>query len=83
MNKNKKMIFTIFITGLIILLGAIIINYIANTLNIITWYEYINIIINNGFIESFKIIKYSIIFLYIVYPLYLGLLAYFSIKIFS
>jgi len=71
----------ILITGFGILIGAILINYIATTLNLSTWYDFLTDIEKVGFLQSIKnqdII--SIIFMLLIYPLLLGTIAYYIIR---
>ncbi len=63
----------IFLLGIGILLGAILLNRIANFFGFITWYEF--------FKNPSKINFISYIWLFIFYPLGLGLIAYFVIKL--
>lgn len=63
--------------GLAILIAAIILNYLANTLNIMTWYSFIEELKQGRGIKNFI----SGIFLFIIYPLILGLVAYFAMKL--
>lgn len=68
-------IIQLFVLGLIILLGAIVINLAASKFRILTWYSYIQIIHKHGLLGSFKQTKFSLIFLYLIYPLLLGILS--------
>ncbi|MFT4282967.1 MAG: hypothetical protein ACMXX6_00925 [Candidatus Woesearchaeota archaeon] len=81
MKINKQKMLTIFFTGIIILITAILINLIANYLNIITWYEYIQNIVDLGFVEASKNSGLSLIFLYLIYPFLLGYAAYTGLKL--
>lgn len=75
---QMKEIVTIFILGLIILFGAIIINLLASFLGITTWYTLLNAVSEKGIIEFFKQGFVSSIYLYFIYPLILGLLGYYG-----
>jgi hypothetical protein len=71
---------TMFLLGILILLGAIIINVVASLLGIIGWYSYIDMIRAEGFLSATKNVGIlSILFMYIIYPLLLGLIAKYSI----
>jgi len=71
----------ILITGFGILIGAILINYIATTLNLSTWYDFLTDIEKVGFLESIKNQNFaSIIFMLLIYPLLLGTIAYYIIR---
>ena len=75
MNK----ILGIFLIGIVILIGAIIINVIAKYLDIDSWFDFIEKINKNGFKNSIgdtSIISY--VFMFIIYPFLLGVLGYYS-----
>lgn len=73
-----KTTFKILLTGFIILAGAIILNMLANFLGITTWHEFIS----QSSIEkqSSQTGILSLIFLFIIYPFTLGLIAYLFLK---
>jgi hypothetical protein len=74
---NIEIIGKIIILGYVILASAIILNVIANAINIATWYELIENIMQKGIIDAItkqKII--STIFQFIIYPAILGVVAY-------
>ena len=69
------MILKIFIIGIAILVTAIVLNIIAKLLNVSTWYDFIqNKTINNPL---------EIIWLFVIYPFVLGLVAYIMNKVLS
>lgn len=69
------MILKIFIIGIAILVTAIVLNIIAKLLNVSTWYDFIqNKTLNNPL---------EIIWLFIIYPFVLGLVAYGINKVLS
>jgi hypothetical protein len=61
-------IFSIFLIGVVILIGAILLNGIAKELGIKTWYDFLT----NPKSTSFL----SYLWLMIIYPLGLGILGY-------
>jgi hypothetical protein len=76
------MIFKVFIVGWGILITAIILNIVALRLGITTWYPFLDEVNKMGFYKSF--LKLSIIskaFLFVIYPLGLGVVAYFIFKL--
>ena len=74
---NIELIGKIIILGYAILASAIILNVIANTLNIATWYELITNMTQKGIINAIKQQKIiSTIFQFIIYPAILGFSAY-------
>lgn len=78
-----KKFFQIFITGLGILLVAIVLNFLANYLGIETWYTFLGSIQKKGFLRVTKDNWLSLIFLILIYPFILGLTAYYILKIFN
>ena len=76
-----NLLFQIFIAGLAILIVAIIINILANIIGIETWYGFINRIQRDGFLNSIMEVRYHLIFLLIIYPFVLGLVAHYFFKI--
>ena len=70
-----------YIMGLVILVIAIILNLIANTLKITMWFTYLPMIKEVGFFKaSIEVGILSILFMYVIYPLLLGLSAYITIS---
>jgi hypothetical protein len=67
--------FIIFITGLIILIGAILLNALAHKLKLKTWYEFVK--------QRRDTSVVSYVWLYVLYPGALGLLAYWSFVLFG
>lgn len=66
-------ILIIIITGYAILIGAMLLNWLAVKFGLMTWYDV--------FKSSKKLNSISIIWLFLIYPASLGLIAYFSIYI--
>ncbi len=62
-------IILIYCLGLSLVLGAIILNYLAGYLGLTTWYNFLN--------QSTKTDLTSYLWLFILYPICLGLLSYF------
>ncbi len=73
----------IYIIGLSILLIAIIANIIAGRLNIMTWYDYIGNISKQGVgaVNGMSIV--DALWLFIFYPLFLGLGYYLGHKLYT
>ena len=71
MNK----ILGIFLIGIIILIGAVIMNILASVLKIDTWFSFIDKIGNN---QTNQVSLISYVFLFLIYPFILGLLGYFA-----
>lgn len=71
----------IFIVGWIILVVAIFINYIAGKFGIATWYGFVETIEKYGIMEGMKRVGLvSALFLFVVYPFFLGVAAFFSLR---
>ena len=70
-------IWQIFLVGLAILAGAILINSIANYFSISTWYSFASSINEAGFFQAFKNEGFDLIWLFLIYPLLLGLIGYY------
>ena len=69
------MITSIYIHGLFILFVAIVINIIVKYFKICTWYDFTKSIQLKGFKKTIGSLKYYDIFwLYILYPMILGLI---------
>lgn len=74
----------VFLTGIIILVGAILINAIASTMGITTWFSFIDMTKSDGLSSAFREAGFlSWIFLFIVYPLLLGSLAWIGFRYLS
>ena len=64
----------LLITGYIILIVAIFANIIANYLNILSWYKFLNLIISEGVKETiFSISIFDFFWLFIIYPTILSI----------
>lgn len=74
-------IIKIILTGFAILITAIILNVLANILKITTWYDVLNNITKHGISVLKQESITSIIFLIILYPAILGLVAYAIMKL--
>lgn len=59
--------------GLIILIGALLLNFIASRLSLSTWYDFVK--------EPKKADVLSLIWLFLIYPFSLGGIAYMALKI--
>jgi hypothetical protein len=69
------------IVGFGILAVAILVNFLAKILGLETWYSFIENLQKNGFSDILKTKGVHSFFLFIIYPLILGLAAYFFVKI--
>lgn len=63
----------IFLIGLIVLGGALLLNGFANVLGLKTWYDFVQSVQNTSF--------WSLLWLFVAYPLMLGVLAYIAMKL--
>lgn len=66
-------IFSVFAIGLLILFGAILLNYIAIILGLTSWYEFLKQPRYPGLLNLF--------WLFILYPFCLGVVAIYSTKL--
>lgn len=66
----------IYLTGILILIGAIVINSLATALHLPNWYAFLQKTSLSGFIEqAFRLPFFSALWLLIGYPFILGFLA--------
>ena len=71
------MILHMYLTGLAILVVAILVNGIAQALGVTTWYGFIEALVAQGIWGAIKSQGFgSLVFLFVVYPLILGLTGY-------
>lgn len=63
----------IYLSGLVVLVGAITINSLAKLIKLPTWYDFLN---------QPKLGFINILWLFIIYPLFLGLLVFLARKYF-
>lgn len=82
-NILKKMILNAYLVGITILVTAIIYNIIFKKIKKDTWYDYINKIKQQGFINATKKQNLNLINLYLMYPLTLGIISYFLVLLLS
>lgn len=68
----------IFIVGLFILVGAVILNLLAGWIGLSTWYSFALSISNLGCSEAFKKEGFRLIWLFAAYPFLLGLIGYYA-----
>ena len=79
-----KKVLIIFVTGASVLLAAIIVNIIATWIGVITWYGFVEIVGEQGFLNAFeKAGLFSIVFLFLIYPLILGAIGYYTTSYFK
>ena len=79
-----KTIGIILLSGFIILIGAILVNLIAKSLELSTWFDFLEDIKNKGFSQTIKQIGFiSILYLILIYPFILGVLVWICFKLFK
>jgi hypothetical protein len=76
-------IFKIFSVGLGILLAAMVVNFLAKSTGLETWYSFIEQIQKSGLVNTLKSKWPHLIFLVFIYPFVLGLVGYFFFKLFE
>jgi len=70
-----------FVVGWIILIGAIVLNVLAGMLNLSTWYTFLQNISVNGAGQALRALRWlDGVFLFILYPLGLGGLAWVGLR---
>lgn len=75
------LVLKILLCGYVVLISAIVINILALRIGITTWYPFLNEVGKLGFIKAFiEISLISKIFLFIIYPLILGLSAFIILR---
>jgi hypothetical protein len=73
----------IYLSGLFVLVGAILINGLAGLLGLPTWYEFLSGAGQQGFWDALRALAFvQVIFLFVIYPSGLGLLVYAALRIF-
>lgn len=80
-KKAQNPLQLIFLTGLLILVTAIILNLLAQTLGLATWYSFLNQVQVTDLVSSLRSLSLlSSLFLFFVYPLLLGAIPYYFLK---
>lgn len=75
------LILKLFLAGWVILVAAILLNFLAIKFGISTWYPFTDSISKNGFLKVFKELSLvSKLFLFIIYPFLLGLSGFLVLK---
>ena len=78
-----NLILTIYGIGIFILVGAIIINIITGFIGIRGWYYFLSGLRKRGIKKMFKQLSvYDYIFMFVVYPLLLGLFGWLGFIVF-
>ena len=74
------LVINIIFSGFFLLFFAIIMNAIVQYLKIMTWYDFLMILKDNS--KSIKIRLIDYLWLFVGYPFLLGIIIYYSTKIF-
>ena len=70
-------ILKIYLAGLVVLVGAIVLNVLAGWLGLTTWYEFLRSVTQSGILEAVKALPiWDWLFLLAIYPACLGAFAY-------
>lgn len=78
------MLARLFVVGWVILIGAILLNGLAGILNLSTWYTFLQNISTHGVGQALRSLRWSDgLFLFILYPLGLGGLAWAGLRLAS
>ncbi len=79
-----KKVLIIFVTGASVLLTAIMVNIIATWMSLTTWYGFVDIVGEQGFLNGLeKAGLASILFLFLIYPFILGVVGYYTSSYFK
>ncbi|MEJ5309146.1 MAG: hypothetical protein WHX52_05205 [Anaerolineae bacterium] len=74
-------ILKIYLAGLVVLVGAIVLNVLAGWLGLTTWYDFLGAMAKNGVAEAIKALRvWDWLFLFAVYPASLGAFAYLILR---
>jgi len=70
-------ILKIYLAGLVVLVGAIVLNVLAGWLGLATWYEFLRSVAQLGVLEAIQTLHiWDWLFLLAIYPACLGAFAY-------
>ena len=70
-------ILKIYLAGLVVLVGAIVLNVLAGWLGLATWYEFLRSVTQSGILEAIQALHiWDWLFLLVIYPACLGAFAY-------
>lgn len=73
---------SVFLSGILVLIGALVFNILEHSLGISTWYTFSFAVAENGFGAALRQQSFlDILFLFFMYPLFLGFVAYWSLKL--
>lgn len=73
----------LYIIGIAILITAILANFLAAKIGLLSWYDFLNLLSNKGG-EGFVTVRFiDYLWLLLLYPLALGLGYWFGIKLFQ
>jgi hypothetical protein len=73
----------IYLSGIVVLVGAILINTLAGLLGLPTWYDLLKSAGEQGFLSALRALTVlQLLFLFILYPTGLGLLVLAALRIF-
>jgi hypothetical protein len=72
----------IYLGGILVLIGAILINLMAGLFGWTTWYGFLKLVGETGFAEALRTLSgIQLVFLFGLYPLGLGLIAFAALRI--
>ncbi|MBD3309997.1 hypothetical protein GF351_02150 [Candidatus Woesearchaeota archaeon] len=79
---NIHPVLQIFMVGAAILAGAIILNLLAGLIGVATWYTFAADMQYSGFFHALRKQGLNLLWLFVIYPLLLGLIGYYTAKVF-
>ena len=78
---DAKMLGVMFLSGIVILIGAIIVNIVAKRLDMKTWFDFLESIAQKGLGSALSQLNVaSVFYLFLIYPLALGFLVWLCVK---
>ena len=81
LKKKKSTVHVVFLNGIIILLTAIVLNFIAQSVGIETWYGLLENAVVVSFFPALKALDlFASIFLFFLYPFLLGTTSFLFLK---
>lgn len=74
-------ILKVYLAGVVVLVGAIVLNVLAGRLGLATWYDFLGSVTQSGTREAIKALRiWDWLFLPVIYPVCLGAFAYLVLR---
>jgi hypothetical protein len=73
-----------YLSGIVVLVGAILINSVAGLIGLPTWYDFLKSAGEQGFLTALRTLNVlQLLFLFVLYPAGLGLLVFAAVRVFK